>query len=186
MVNRARKKLIKYMILAVVISSLLLAVNWYLLWSASISNRTVLIPEFPFFTITLIVSAIFGIIFLLCKQFKRTIKERLVIFLFGTCISLVVCSNLFDVYVYLFPEKTISYITEYKVSYLGPRRGKFGRCEAGLRIKEQYTGRWIEFCSSKEALKPGEQRKQGMNGVFVVAKVNKLGAYIVQYEFTDG
>ncbi|HAH0308651.1 TPA: hypothetical protein ACIYV6_005231, partial [Escherichia coli] len=56
-----------------------------------------------------------------------------------------------------------------------------GHCEAGLWLKVQNTSRWIQLCTNKEFLR--SHHKQGMAGVWVTARVNKIGSYIVKYEF---
>ncbi len=59
--------------------------------------------------------------------------------------------------------------------------GKFGRCEAGLWIEDQSTNRWIELCTNKMDLDKNIQ--QGMQLVWVSARTNKIGSYIMNYTF---
>ena len=97
------------------------------------------------------------------------------------CLGCVLSLYCYDVYVYLFPDKIIGYESEYEVVFPGPSRGKYGHCEAGIWLKDQNTTRWIQLCTNKEFLR--NHRKQGMTGVWVTARVNKIGTYIVKYEF---
>jgi hypothetical protein len=103
-------------------------------------------------------------------------------FIAGGLVGLTLSLNAFDAYVYLFPDKTISYTSDYDVSIPGPYRGRY-RCEAGVWLKDISTSRWIELCSSKEELKIGNKRQQGMDAVWVTARVNRVGSYIVDYQF---
>lgn len=99
----------------------------------------------------------------------------------GFCLGFILSLNCYDVCVYLFPDKVISYESEYDVVFPGPSIGKYGHCEAGLWLKDQNTSRWIQLCTNKEFLR--SHHKQGMTGVWVTARVNKIGSYIVKYEF---
>ncbi|AHY06496.1 membrane protein [Serratia plymuthica] len=87
-----------------------------------------------------------------------------------------------DYMVWFFPKKTVSYVTDYDVTFPGPSRGKHGHCEAGLQIKDKTLGHWITLCSSKEALR--QQRKQGMDGIFVVEQVGHYGIRLISTTFT--
>ena len=113
--------------------------------------------------------------------FNQTLKYFANTFLCGFSLGLVLSLNCYDIYVYLFPDKIIGYESEYEVVFPGPSRGKHGHCEAGLWLKDQNTNRWIQLCTNKEYLH--SHRKQGMTGVWVTARVNNIGSYIVNYEF---
>ncbi|WP_315314762.1 hypothetical protein [Pantoea vagans] len=158
---------------------------WYMLWASSISHETILqksVPEwetyFSFGTFIGIISLIYAFY---VRAFNKTIKYLFNAFFSGFCLGFILILNCYDVYVYLFPDKIIGYESEYEVEFPGPSRGKYGHCEAGIWIKDQNTNRWILLCTNKEYLR--SHRKQGMTGVWVSARVNKIGSYIVHYEF---
>jgi len=172
----------------VVIFGLLAAFVFYLGWGAGVSRRVVFFQTFPAFTWTISFSLIGGL-FCAWRVFYRrpvgkTVKHMFEMFFCGFSLVFVLTMNIFDVYVYLFPKEVTRYITDYDVSFPGPSRGKSGRCEAGLWIKDLHTSRWIQLCSSKAELAVGEDHKQGMDGILVTTKINSIGTYIVNYEFT--
>lgn len=173
----------------VIAVALTIGYTLYLPWSASIARNTVLFSTIPELTISLLFSSIVAVIFTLLYYYKarpdtsvKNIFGALFCFFF---LPLTLTLNWASSYVYLFPEKTLSYATDYDVTFPGPySSGRSGRCEAGLLIKETYTSRWLNLCSSQKALRLGEHKKQGMDGVFVTVKVNRVGAWISHYEFT--
>ena len=126
-----------------------------------------------------------GIIFVMrafyLRTFNKTFEYFANAFFSGFCLGFVLSLYCYDIYVYLFPDKIIGYESEYEVVFPGPSRGKHGHCEAGLWLKDQNTNRWIQLCTDKEDL--NSHRKQGMTGVWVTARVNNIGSYIVSYEF---
>lgn len=77
------------------------------------------------------------------------------------------------------PHHRIQYLTDYDISFPGPSRGKSGRCEMGLWIKDRHLNRWIQFCSSR-AWRTANCEK-GMDSVEVVEEVNRYGVRIVNY-----
>jgi len=174
-------KLRRWALLAVVLILLGLWLG-YITWASSLSHNTVLQESIPELTIYVIVGAVVGMLFAGCVVWKgKKYKEVFQALAGGFSIGFVSVLNCFDVYVYLFPQKLLGYESEYEVVFPGPSRGKYSHCEAGLWIKDQPTGRWIQLCTNRDALH--SQRKQGMTGVWVTAQVNPLGSYIVQYEF---
>lgn len=60
--------------------------------------------------------------------------------------------NIFDVYVYLFPDEVISYTSDYKIVFPGPSTGKSSRCEAGIWVKDVHTGQFKQLCTNREML----------------------------------
>lgn len=175
----------KKFVVTAVFMSFFIAIMWYMLWATSISHYTVLVKDFPELRIYLGFGFSMGLILTLgsLRHLPSTKKlkylgER---FLGYSAVFTVLVLNSADVYVYLFPDKTIGYLSEYDVEFPGPARGKSGHCEAGLWIKDTNTDRWKELCTSKAALLV--ERRQGMDAVWVTARVNKLGSYIVNYEF---
>ncbi|MDW5500981.1 hypothetical protein R6Y99_14405 [Pseudomonas lundensis] len=100
----------------------------------------------------------------------------------GMCLFVVPGLLYHEYVVWFFPEKTVSYVTEYDVVFPGPSTGKSSHCEAGLQIKDKTLGRWITLCSSKEAL--SQQRERGMDGIFVVEQVSHYGIRMIRTQFT--
>ncbi|MCL2893132.1 hypothetical protein [Brenneria tiliae] len=189
--NRLYRKTITYVFskdffLLVTVLAIMSPIFWYMLWASHLSHNTILIETFPEFTIYITTGAILGLIFAgratYFRPVNKTPKYILEMFLGGFALGFVSILNIFDVYIYLFPDKVINYTSEYEVVFPGPYRGKYGRCEAGIWIKDAYTDRWKQLCTSKEAL--FKKRKQGMNEVWVTVRVNELGSYIVDYKFT--
>ncbi|MFB1115306.1 hypothetical protein RF240_03515 [Dickeya dadantii] len=166
-----------------------ISLGFYFFWSGDIASHIILVEGLPKQGIALTVAAIAGIsitlavsIFHSSKGMPEKFKQWSFCFLLSAGFGYASAINAFEIYVYLHPEKVIDYVTDYKISFPGPSNGKH-RCEAGIWIKEQHTGRWLELCSSKEQLKLGENRRQGMDGMYVVAQVNRYGSYIQHYEF---
>ena len=85
----------------------------------------------------------------------------------------------YDMYVYFYPDKVVSYDTEYKVVHPGPSKGKYGRCEAGLKIKDQHTGYWFNICYSDNEL--GKERIGDHGVVWVKTRINEAGSYLESY-----
>lgn len=104
-------------------------------------------------------------------------------FLGGMCFFGMLGLMYYDYVVWFFPEKTVSYITDYNITVPGPSRGKSGQCEAGLKIKDQTLGYWITLCSSKKELQ--QRRKPGMDGIYVVEQINHYGIRLISNEFTN-
>ncbi len=165
--------------------AVMLPIYWHMLWASHVSYKTVLIKTFPEFTIYISIGVILGIILAVRATFLRPVskaaKQIFYMFLAGFCFGFVSTLHIFDIYVYLFPDKVINYASDYDVVVPGPPRGKNGHCEIGLWIKDVHTDRWIQLCTNERALQ--KKRKQGMDEVWVTARVNKLGTYIVDYQF---
>lgn len=173
-----------FVVLAAVMTILGL-IMWYMLWASALSQSSVLIKTIPEYSLYLAFAAILGLIAAGWSAYSAqrpiAIKPLLNTFASGCCLGFIAILNSFSVYVYLFPEKVISYVSEYEVVFPGPARGKYGHCEAGLWIKDVNTAQWIKLCTNKNALY--NHRKQGMDAVWVTARINKLGSYILNYEF---
>ncbi|VVM48096.1 hypothetical protein [Pseudomonas fluorescens] len=172
-----KKKFRKQAIAAIVC---LLAGGWiyYFCWAAGISARTILMPELPEFTTCLIFGALVGIVFAgRAIRAGETAKGAIQSFGGGFCISLFFSINFYDVCAYLLPGKVVSYESEYEVTYPGPSR----YCEAGLWINDPNTHRRIELCTNKTEL--NERIGRGIYAVWVTARTNKLGSYIIGYTF---
>lgn len=176
----------QYLLLALLLGGLVLFLV-YMGWTSRIARKTLLIKSFPDFTIYLTCAGVVGLAFAARAVYYRpvgkTVKYVGEMFMMGATIGFVLPLNCFDVYVYLFPDKTIRYITDYEVTIPGPSRYKSTRCEAGIWVKELYTARWLHLCSTEEEVRLGRQRQAGMDGLWVTARVNKLGAYIEHYQF---
>lgn len=154
-------------------------------WASGISHNTILQKTVPEWETYISFGALSGILSFAyafyARTFDKNIKYLFNAFCGGFCMGFVLILNCYDVYVYLFPDKIIGYESEYEVVFPGPSRGKYGHCEAGIWLKDQNTNRWIQLCTNKEYLR--SHRKQGMTGVWVSARANKIGTYVVQYEF---
>jgi hypothetical protein len=158
---------------------------WYMLWASSLSHRTVLMKFVPEWMTYITTGSVVGVI---CagraaywRPVGKTPKYVLEMFFCGFCFGFVCVLNVFDVYVYTFSDKLINYESEYEVVFPGPAVGKFSRCEAGLWIKDLHTNSWMQLCTNKKNLYLN--RKQGMDRVWVTARVNDLGSYIIDYKF---
>ncbi|MGH8356990.1 MAG: hypothetical protein ACRESF_05825, partial [Pseudomonas sp.] len=99
----------------------------------------------------------------------------------GFCLGLILSLHSYDVVTYLLPGDIVQYASPYELVTPGPYVGKFSRCEAGLRIKDLKTERWVALCTTQSEF--NDQRKTGMNAVWVTAHSNKIGSYIKAYEF---
>ncbi|KKI43539.1 hypothetical protein XK97_16130 [Obesumbacterium proteus] len=162
---------------------------FYISWASRISNNTILIKsgaevKLSFIAIGMMATTA-GISAVRLAAVPRNRNDCIFIlsmFIAGGLIGLTLSLNALDAYVYLFPDKTIYYASEYDVSIPGPYRGRY-RCEAGVRLKDIHTSRWIELCTSKEELEIGNKRQQEMDAVWVTARVNRVGSYIVNYQF---
>lgn len=175
----------KKWIFAAAICILLACWYWYMLWELKISHNTILQKSVHEWITYISFGTFFGCVCFLRAFYKRTfnksLKYLLNAFSGGFFLGFVTILNCYDVYVYLFPDKVISYESKYEVVFPGPSRGKYGHCEAGIWLKDQNTTRWIQLCINKEYLH--NHRKQGMTGVWVTARVNNIGTYIEEYEF---
>ncbi|OON38491.1 hypothetical protein BTJ39_18755 [Izhakiella australiensis] len=85
-----------------------------------------------------------------------------------------------DALVRYLPGERVSYQTEFDYTFPGPSRGKSGRCEMGLKIKDKSLKRWIVVCSSRAWLDAHFQR--GMDRINVVEKVNRYGVQLESYQ----
>ena len=177
----------------IIILGIAFLVFWYMAWTSALSRRTLLINSLPELTIYLASAGVVGFCFALWAFRKRPQSNPLKLlkfigerFIFGAFIGFFVPLNSFDVYVYLFPAKKVTYIAEYRLSFPGPQYGKSKRqrCEAGIWVKDPYTSRWIHLCSSKGEVHFGGARQRGMDDLKVTARVNALGTYIESYSFT--
>lgn len=161
----------------------------YTSWASIISENTILMESMHEIKLMFIVMGIFAtgaaiaatrLVYPCCSRVGFIFI--LTMFIFGGTIGLGLSSNALDAYVYLFPDKTIYYASQYDVLIPGPYRGKY-RCKAGIRLKDIHTSRWVYLCASKEELEIGNKRKPGMDAVWVTARVNSVGSYIVNYQF---
>lgn len=167
------------------ICSLLGAWILYMLWAARIGMRTVLMASIPEWTTYITAGFVIGLIFaakaFYARPAQRKPTQAVDPFFGGFCLGLACSINIYAVCVYLLPGDIIHYESAYEITYPGPSAGKFSRCEAGLRIKDINTGRWIELCTNQSDL--DKQRQRGMNAVWVTARANKVGSYIIGYQF---
>lgn len=166
--------------------SIMLPIFWYMLWASHLSRRTILIEALPELTIYLTFGGILGFIFAVrafyAQSAKKKIKHIFEMFSCGFVLGLLSIMNSFDVYVYLFPDDEIRYTSDYKIVFPGPSTGKSSRCEAGIWVKDVHTGQFKQLCTNREML--FKKRRQGMDELWITARINKLGTYIVDYRFT--
>ncbi|MBA0208361.1 hypothetical protein [Pectobacterium brasiliense] len=189
--HRLYKKAITYLLskdflVTLLVLSIMLSIFWYMLWASQLSRRTVLIDTFPELTIYLTFGLVLGLIFagraIYSRSVKKKLKHMLEMFLYGFVLGFLSIVNIFDVYVYLFPDEVISYTSDYKIVFPGPSTGKSSRCEAGIWVKDVHTGQFKQLCTNREML--FKKRRQGMDELWITARVNELGTYIVDYRFT--
>lgn len=175
----------KRIVLTVVVFLLFGAWLYYVGWASKISARTVLMPEIPEWSTYLLISSITGLTAAIRALYKRpwrkTAIQVLNYFAGWFCLGFILSLNGYATVAYLLPGEIISYKSSYDLRYPGPSKGKFGRCEAGLWIEDQSTNRWIELCTNKMDLDKNIQ--QGMQLVWVSARTNKIGSYIMSYTF---
>ncbi|EOI3555326.1 hypothetical protein ACMSZQ_001606 [Cronobacter dublinensis] len=156
---------------------------FYMSWASSISHNTILQKSVPEWITYISFGALIGSLSFIrdfyLRTFNKTLKYLCNAFFCGFCLGYVLSLYCYDVY--LSPDKIIGYEFEYEVVFPGPSRGKYGHCEAGIWLKDQNTTRWIKLCTNKEFLR--NHGKQGVTGVWVTARVNKIETYIVKYEF---
>jgi len=163
---------------------LVLVGAWFVygFWAVGISARTVLMPNIPETTTYLVIGAFFGVISATrALRAGKTAKSAIQAFLGGFCVSLLFALNGYQVITYLLPSEVVNYESAYEVTYPGPSAGKYSRCEAGLWINDPNTHRRFELCTNKTDL--DEQIGRGIYAVWVTARTNKLGSYIVGYTF---
>ncbi|MEQ9745790.1 hypothetical protein ABRQ05_15970 [Pectobacterium actinidiae] len=188
---RLYKKTITYLLskdflVILLVLSIMLPIFWYMLWASNLSRRTILIETLPDFTIYLTFGIVLGLIFavraLYSRSAKKKLKHMIEMFLGGFVLGFLSIVNIFDVYVYLFPDDEIRYTSDYKIVFPGPPKGKTSRCEAGLWIRDAHTDQLKQLCTNRETL--FKKRRQGMDELWITARINKLGTYIVDYRFT--
>lgn len=171
--------------LMAIICSLFGAWILYMLWAARIGMRTVLMASIPEWTTYITAGCVVGLIFAAKAFYSRpaqqTSARAVDPFFGGFCLGFACSFNIYAVCVYLLPGDVIHYESAYEITYPGPAAGKFSRCEAGLRIKDINTGRWTELCTNPSDL--DKQRQRGMDAVWVTARANTVGSYIVGYQF---
>ncbi|MHC8395450.1 hypothetical protein ACYZT8_17625 [Pseudomonas sp. LB3P93] len=175
----------KRIVVTVIVFLLFGAWFYYAGWASKISARTVLMPEIPEWTTYLIIGAITGLIAATRTLYRRpggkTAIQALNSFAGWFCLGFALSVNSYAAAAYLLPGEIISYKSSYEIRYPGPSRGKFGHCEAGLWIEDPSTHRWIELCTNNMDL--DKNIKQGMKLVWVSARTNKIGSYIMNYTF---
>ncbi|WP_113632996.1 hypothetical protein DUT67_18215 [Pectobacterium peruviense] len=189
--RRLYKKSITYLLskdflVTLLALSIMLLIFWYMLWASNLSRSTILIKTLPDFALYLTFGIVLGLIFavraLYSQSIKKKLKHMLEMFMGGFVLGFLLIVNIFDVYIYLFPDDVINYTSDYEIVFPGPSKGKSSRCEAGLWIKDVHTGQFKQLCTNRETL--FKKRRQGMDELWITARVNKLGTYIVDYRFT--
>lgn len=180
--DRQKKKQYLFTVVFLVIFVAWLA---YLMWSSGIGKHVVLMKDIPEWTTYLTVGSISGLFFAGLAVYFRPVGESasyvLKLFGGGFSIGFVTVLNCYDVYVYVTANKITQYESEYEVRFPGPSKGKYSHCEAGLWIKDAPTKSWIQLCTNRTDLY--NERKQGMTKVWVTARSNQVGSYIINYHF---
>jgi hypothetical protein len=167
-------------------SFLLLLVLWFsiLLFSLRLSRKTVIADTVPELLTYITISALFGLVGAIFTAFRCPGRDALkhITKAFGSCFFMIFITSWYgyDMYVYFYPDKVVSYDTEYKVVHPGPSKGKYGRCEAGLKIKDKHTGHWFNICYSDNNL--GKEQIRDYGEVWVKTRVNEAGSYLESYK----
>jgi len=178
--NKSKKR-------AILVAACLVFGAWllYMLWAVRIGTRTVLMPSVPEWTTYTVVGCLVGLVFagraIYYRPGGRSSKRVAESFFGGFCLGLVLSLHIYDVCTYLLPGEIVHYESAYELNIPGRSYGRSGRCEAGVRLKDLNTERWIELCTTKSELY--DRRKKGMSAVWVTAHSNKIGSYILGYEF---
>ncbi len=160
------------------------------LWLASIlfktrlSDKTLIAGLVPELLTYITISALFGLVGAIVIAFRCPRRNALkyIVKSFGSCFFMMLITSWYgyDMYVYFYPDKVVSYDTEYKVVHPGPSKGKYGRCEAGLKIKDKHTGYWFNICYSDNNL--GKEQIRDYGEVWVKTRVNEAGSYLESYK----
>lgn len=158
---------------------------FYITWASRISAHTFLMPEIPELTTYLLFGVLVGAIFagrtFYSRPAEKVAKHVINSFLTAFCLSFAFSLHAYDVIAYLLPGEIVNYESSYEITFPGPATGKYSRCEAGIRIEDPNTRRKIQLCTTKSDLYG--QNKRHMNAVWVTARTNKIGSYIVGYAF---
>jgi hypothetical protein len=158
---------------------------FYMSKGARIARQTVLMPWIPELGTYIAFASLVGLVFAGRTFYSRpdgkSLKRLAESFFGGFCLSFFLSLNIYQVCVYLLPGDLVQYEAAYELRFPGPSLGRTNRCEAGLGFKDLNTDRWIVLCTDN--LELSERRKRGMNALWVTAHSNKLGSYIVRYEF---
>lgn len=147
--------------------------------------RTVLMDSVPEWLTYITIASVVGLIFSGRATYYRPVGKtsNYVIerFFAGFSCGFILSLGIYDVIVYLSKGDVITYETAYEIAYPGPRKGRFGHCEAGLWFKDYNTKRWIQLCTNKKALQSAGE--PGMDAVRVSAHSTEIGSYIIDYKF---
>jgi len=167
--------------------ALLLLGLWlfYMTWASRISAHTFLMPEIPELTTYLLFGVLVGTIFagrtFYSRPADKIAKHVISSFFTAFCSSFLFSLHAYDVIAYLLPGEIVNYESSYEITFPGPSTGKYSRCEAGIRIEDPNTHRKIQLCTTKSDLY--EKNKRHMNAIWVTARTNNLGSYIIGYDF---
>nr|WP_248700004.1 hypothetical protein [Pectobacterium carotovorum] len=139
---------------------IMLAIFWYMLWASQLSRRTILLETLPELTIYLTFGIVLGLIFagraLYSRSAKKKLKHMLEMFLGGFVLGFLSIVNIFDVYVYLFPDDVISYTSDYKIVFPGPSTGKVVVVKPVYGLKISILGNLNSYAlTEKYCLKKG-------------------------------
>lgn len=163
-----------------------LVVLWLasILFKTKLSDKTLIADLVPESLTYITISALFGLVGAIVTAFRCPRRHALkyIAKAFGNCFFMMLITSWYgyDMYVYYYPDKVVSYDTEYKMVHPGPSKGKYGRCEAGLKIKDKHTGHWFDLCYSDSELGKAQIRNYGE--VWVKTRVNEAGSYLESYK----
>ncbi|MEN3786458.1 hypothetical protein [Aeromonas veronii] len=163
-----------------------LVVLWLasILFKTKLSDKTLIADLVPESLTYITISALFGLVGAIVTAFRCPRRHALkyIAKAFGNCFFMMLITSWYgyDMYVYYYPDKVVSYDTEYKVVHPGPSKGKYGRCEAGLKIKDKHTGHWFDLCYSDSEIGKAQIRNYGE--VWVKTRVNEAGSYLESYK----
>ena len=150
----------------------------YFLWGIVIALRTALVDSIPVWETHILAGLIAGLTFSGIMKFRGCSRiDALSFFIEGAVVGSICVLNIYAICTYLAPGYTIEYESEYQ--YTVPKMG-YRRCSGGLSIKDIHTKNWIRFC--KEIPELDYEYEQARNTVWVTARVNKFGTYIIDYK----
>ena len=165
----------------------------YFFWAAGIGERTILMDSIPVWETHLIIGLIVGsVVAYITKSLCYSKVELLSTFILGGVVGSVCILHVYAVCAYLTPGYIINYEPEYKytsniIKYGSGYRytsdlnkSRYFYCSGGLSIKDIHTKNWIRFC--KEIPELDYEYEQARNTVWVTARVNKFGTYIIDYK----
>jgi len=174
----------KKVIFITLISVLLGCFIFYTFFFMKIHQRVIVSLPISDFIITLAFAVFIAFIFsfrrkaLINKSIKTRVTQYGNRFFSIACLCFVITIPLFDYYVYLFPKETNTYLTHYEITIPGPRTTRFGRCDKGIKIQDQYTSERFFLCFNDK--KYSDHNTQAL----VTVRSNAIGSYLASYDIS--